>query len=1648
MVLTLLLLSIGIGSASGQKLKPLADTAVPRRPAYGIGQDEFLIGAVKAWIPESGIYGHHWIFARELGIRVLEIRNDDRDSIEQLRDFANAGLNERLFLDIKPSSLGGTGREVTFYPFDSAQNYYYQNVFTYTAQSAGLQTKYNEAIDPDRPPEEAIYAPSTVDPGEVVAANIAFGYRPDWHTHRYPQYQWDPHEVDTRSFVTHDVPYLSFSGRFALVVTGHVFDPIDPNQGGGGADSSDAILQVEVWNEVPKGATYRLPDGLHTAVGDTEYVFATIDVLKKHLEPIPDSLGNRNYNIYRSPEYILSFDTAASPIGMLYGPHHPDMTAHRMDIRVRFTGKEKVALRSITLRDSAAQLANGSDAAGIAYRQEVVDVARRMIFGKDGDADPARVVRFYSGDEGGFYQHAGWTTIDSLLYGNFPMGQDSTIRGVRAYRANSGHHNHIQHTMDDQPEISVETYTRDITNAFSEDISTYYGLPDSINQPPQIARHNGGRYKAPVADTTWEGVEMYENALQRMYVGAYNTGESYAPYETNWSNALGHAAWASRRTGKRLLHWLGTHSALNILWTWDSAGERWYRVPWMTRITEPAEMRMMANLGLCYGSRGVEYSWVGTTMHDYNDQDGLTAHPRWVTDAAHKPLRYYSDIGSVGESSNATGRTDFFPVFAVESHDQSMRDTLFDFWTGWGVRTAEMRWLGQWLPRIGEAMKRLQWKDAYSMHFTQTQEWMLADISGNSVTRSRPLPESMIVAGVEAVDRYGTVDLPQETYVELGFFDQWHGPSRMYDTNHLFIVNRRSFERTNDIPRIGSDSVLAKKLDKLAEARTIMVKLRMKHPDTTQYNFIRVRELAPDTNRLPWASVPREGLDTVVHGDSAFAVTLRPGGGALLQLTYCNANDSLAIGDLRFSNSKKLVFDGRYWHATYHRPLTFWKPPQKTTPTTEDAVFYRRSYPVDSSLGAIRWDPRKEFEVLLSDTVNDARSRENRFPSITVRSDSSKPGDRVVTAVWSCYGSPGSNGKREVLLRNVRVYDDPFTPVRGPIEKVADYWGHLDTAWGTPVVSRLHGGYMIAYSDSLFGILARFRRLDGAANWWILQGVYSPADTVSRTFTRAGQYPSLPPFAHVKGRDSSIAIVWQQRQQIGSSIQYARLVHRKAMNPTVDSIADMNRMRVSPINNAHYVHPSIDMTQDVWFGAQEGVAWESKDQWWDTQGGTHTTSRLHFSSLWTETSRGYNPSWVWYDSNNVQHIGGNWRPYHDSIEQVWRWTQNTMVIADRTVPILPDFYPNTASLNGRIDTLHTHDSIYFSIAMSPIPNITTMQQSIVQYATTFLWTAPRQYQIGGHYPSMASSLTRLGTREAALFQADRETASKMETTKQFFAKSRPRGYMAYGRQVYFPISEATMTAISGALHDVWFAGEGGTGSLRLTERPDSLRRTDSLATVRTLFRTASFHAHDSTAIGCLTRGRLFGDTTLARGMRVEFITELVDSATDNVVARLDSFAIAPGLDSHDVALEPVLDLLSGTYYVRMRIESVGVTVDAVSHAPRYPVEELASYVEEEPAGKVRWLNGRGAASQSRITAQPNPVPDATELRFSVPNDCRVTITVFDYAGQEVRRVLNGAMMQEGRYAIDMDATGLAPGSYLVEFRYGAKRAVEKIVVTK
>jgi len=160
------------------------------------------------------------------------------------------------------------------------------------------------------------------------------------------------------------------------------------------------------------------------------------------------------------------------------------------------------------------------------------------------------------------------------------------------------------------------------------------------------------------------------------------------------------------------------------------------------------------------------------------------------------------------------------------------------------------------------------------------------------------------------------------------------------------------------------------------------------------------------------------------------------------------------------------------------------------------------------------------------------------------------------------------------------------------------------------------------------------------------------------------------------------------------------------------------------------------------------------------------------------------------------------------------------------------------------------------------------------------------------------------------------------------------------------------------------------------------------------------------------------------------------------VHQLDSFEISRA-DTlhvfHATAIVDTVDLLSGTYYVRMREECdslPGVVVPSMPMLSLYPVSELSSYVSEPTgAGKLRRESGE-VSGLARVESWPNPISDGAELRFSVVESGETALRVYDGMGRLVAEPVR-EWMEPGRYAIELDTRSWSAGTYTVELVNGS-----------
>lgn len=78
---------------------------------------------------------------------------------------------------------------------------------------------------------------------------------------------------------------------------------------------------------------------------------------------------------------------------------------------------------------------------------------------------------------------------------------------------------------------------------------------------------------------------------------------------------------------------------------------------------------------------------------------------------------------------------------------------------------------------------------------------------------------------------------------------------------------------------------------------------------------------------------------------------------------------------------------------------------------------------------------------------------------------------------------------------------------------------------------------------------------------------------------------------------------------------------------------------------------------------------------------------------------------------------------------------------------------------------------------------------------------------------------------------------------------------------------------------------------------------------------------------------------------------------------------------------------------------------------------------------------------------PNPFNPSTKIRFDIPNDANVKISVYDILGREVQ-VLANEYKQAGSYEISFDAAALSSGTYFYRLDAGDFKDIKKMILIK
>ncbi|MCE7933841.1 MAG: T9SS C-terminal target domain-containing protein [Chlorobi bacterium CHB2] len=1701
-LLTTLLLMLLAGSQSyAQFLRAVDTTKPPLRPMYGVGNDEFyLSGYFQKWGPLdaqggafAGAYDDLWQHSHFMGLPIvhINIKNDDYDDFRLFYDDTLRQSTDRIALTMDIVHTIGWGQAIEFYAFDSVQSLLYPCKFLHR-QGGILDTNKNTAMwNGAYPVLEQRYTTGNTGVNDSIMWGVVYGYNAERQVYSSAPYSMPiaafEDSVQNRTGIiqpsqNHRIGPNGGAGDTIhyIVLTGHLSST--PNNT---VDNDSALLRIDIIHDLPKyydafGAQTIWYDSTlsgHTITANTERHCRSFYVRKGELLD-----SNLAWNAYKEAVFPVNLRWYAD--GKTPGPDHPLSTSRRFDIRVHWLGvDEDVAIRSVSIRDSAAQLALGREARCQQWRTEsMMKYLKKLFYGQNAEyydniaglpveSFRKNIIALQSGEEQYPNEYGGFAAMQKLVADSFNLAKWKAEYGgtlqegdsVRLFSFDLGNANFTK--LSGNRQSSVYLYIndpRDTVKRFgsywvdSSHISPQHIFETDVHQIPSILEHNGGRGHLPLLDLTTEGVEKYNTAWQRMFLGRYHPGTSplYSyPYNKvpGLLDELGESAVIARNQGVRNIPLIGTAFALSIRDSASSGAPKYDTL--VSHIPEGSELWTLANCALAYGAKGVLWWYLGSVPHVLStNQLG-----HWFSNS-----EYDCCFGSQGYywQDNYQNTLDY-QLF--DKGGASPRITIPNFYVGWGDRTSAIRTINRYLARIGPTLMKLRWRDAYSIHHTVRNPNLTRD------TLFRPLPANEIVSNVTSRKPGAALDAPERTFVELGLFQTVtdSAGNRINDTNYLYVVNRRSFTRPDSI---SATSTRGRTMDTLADTRTINLQFNLQHPDTNGYNLIRVREIAIDSSAIPLAGQLRKPMDTVIGCRSIASLTLPPGRGSLLQITYAEPGDQAMFGDLRFNNQRKFLFDGLRWHAVYQR-----KRPLETSVDDYDAdILYRRSYPVKPNTGGIKWEA-DEYDISKTiapaDTAELLICHQNRFPSMTLHV---RGKDTCIAIVWTAHHDPLKR-ERKVMLRMLR-YDTTRTVsgndttqliVFNPKEVVSLYRsadGKATETWGTPVINAHHGGHIIAWSDDSLGVRARGRVFAPMPAWWGPAGTYSVYTidvSNSHPLSGIGKYPSVPAFAHGTSKDSNCAIVWQHTTAAGANtIAYWRLQAVESVGGLV-AIGGAGWSGVQDISQGgSNFHPSIDQTQFHLGTVQEGVTWESVD-WSPTyiSPSDDTTfmnvTSINYIGMATETRLRQDTIYPWepqHDWIQFSYPVGAIQKFPALFPNWWYTTVQSIYSAWFA-------WPNIGSANESATQDHQNDTTRFSIVgntMNDEPRIRSVE-GMQHVSVPFGFgqpTALRKFVFSGAWPQASSSPLRQAGRQGTLYEAYKPTPdSLLQATREFMARQRPQEYIATGREVEVMVDDTARAFFAVQMADPWVATDSASWGLGMIQRDTAHLLTNSIASVQDLFRSNVFFAHDTAVIGCELRGMFRGDTAYAHGYSLRLIAEVVNASNHQAVAQLDSFCVSKADTAYNAQLQDTLDLLSGSYYVRLRIEADSFPAisrwwQPLSLGSMYPVAEVANYVEARGGlGKLR-REGTSTTAQARISAQPNPFTGTTELRFSIPKPGYASVRVFNPVGRQMAEVVPKQWMEIGRYAAEFNAAELPPGTYLVELMLGQHRVVEKIVVVR
>ena len=212
-------------------------------------------------------------------------------------------------------------------------------------------------------------------------------------------------------------------------------------------------------------------------------------------------------------------------------------------------------------------------------------------------------------------------------------------------------------------------------------------------------------------------------------------------------------------------------------------------------------------------------------------------------------------------------------------------------------------------------------------------------------------------------------------------------------------------------------------------------------------------------------------IETSMGLSGDLVVKLLPGQSKILKVEVIEEQDA-PKGNLAYNGQTKIVgykayntVDSIRYHLVYFR---------KDNASNKNKVYYRRSYPTNTALTNILWEP----EILISQnselngTNYPIDSMSCDFPSVVVNPNPDDSGNEKIYVVYSC-----NDSNRNCIVETILPADSANQRILST-KILSDFKGLDHYEWGNPVVSSANYNNFYAWSDSLKGIAISSKNLD------------------------------------------------------------------------------------------------------------------------------------------------------------------------------------------------------------------------------------------------------------------------------------------------------------------------------------------------------------------------------------------------------------------------------------------------------------------------------------------------------------------------------------------------------------------------------------------